>query len=202
MLDLHGNANKKEQAPDGSEDKNVFDIRQGVAICLATRGGANSTLGHADLWGSRDAKYAWLGTHCIGDTYLSMLTPDSPYYFFAPQNTDFRAEYDGGWKINEAIPVNSAGFITARDHFVMDCDPSVLLAHRRLRQTRCCPMPRFVRSYFAGCGSDKYPEGDTRGWKVPCKAKGSSRTKNGEIELSVACIAHSTSALFTGRLDG
>ena len=38
MLDLHGNANKREQSPDGSEDKNVFAIRQGVAICLGTRG--------------------------------------------------------------------------------------------------------------------------------------------------------------------
>lgn len=42
VLDLHGNANKKEESPDGSEDKNVFDIRQGVAICLATRGGAGA----------------------------------------------------------------------------------------------------------------------------------------------------------------
>jgi predicted helicase len=32
ILDLHGNAKKKETAPDGSEDKNVFDIQQGVSI--------------------------------------------------------------------------------------------------------------------------------------------------------------------------
>ena len=32
ILDLHGNAKKKETAPDGSVDKNVFDIQQGVAI--------------------------------------------------------------------------------------------------------------------------------------------------------------------------
>ena len=29
VLDLHGNSNKKEVAPDGSSDKNVFDIQQG-----------------------------------------------------------------------------------------------------------------------------------------------------------------------------
>lgn len=34
VLDLHGNSLKKERCPDGSEDKNVFDIRPGVAIGL------------------------------------------------------------------------------------------------------------------------------------------------------------------------
>jgi type I restriction-modification system DNA methylase subunit len=32
ILDLHGNAKKKETAPDGSPDQNVFDIMQGVSI--------------------------------------------------------------------------------------------------------------------------------------------------------------------------
>ena len=32
VLDLHGNSRKKETAPDGSKDENVFDIMQGVSI--------------------------------------------------------------------------------------------------------------------------------------------------------------------------
>ena len=32
ILNLHGNALKKEKCPDGSKDENVFDIKQGVAI--------------------------------------------------------------------------------------------------------------------------------------------------------------------------
>ena len=35
ILDLHGNAKKKEISPDGSADKNVFDIQQGVCIIIA-----------------------------------------------------------------------------------------------------------------------------------------------------------------------
>jgi len=34
ILDLHGNALKRERCPDGSPDENVFDIRQGVAIAF------------------------------------------------------------------------------------------------------------------------------------------------------------------------
>ena len=37
LLDLHGNAKKKETAPDGSKDENVFDIMQGVAVFLGIR---------------------------------------------------------------------------------------------------------------------------------------------------------------------
>jgi predicted helicase len=32
ILDLHGNNKKKETAPDGGKDENVFDIMQGVSI--------------------------------------------------------------------------------------------------------------------------------------------------------------------------
>lgn len=37
VYDLHGNSKKKEKAPDGGKDENVFDIQQGVAITLAIR---------------------------------------------------------------------------------------------------------------------------------------------------------------------
>jgi hypothetical protein len=37
VLDLHGNSKKKEVSPDGSPDKNVFDIMQGVAIIIGVK---------------------------------------------------------------------------------------------------------------------------------------------------------------------
>lgn len=37
VLDLHGNTKKKERAPDGGKNENVFDIQQGVAIVLAVK---------------------------------------------------------------------------------------------------------------------------------------------------------------------
>ncbi len=39
ILDLHGNSLKRETAPDGGPDENVFDIRQGVAIALFVKYG-------------------------------------------------------------------------------------------------------------------------------------------------------------------
>ncbi len=37
VMDLHGNSKKKEVAPDGSSDQNVFDIQQGVAVAIMVK---------------------------------------------------------------------------------------------------------------------------------------------------------------------
>lgn len=166
-LDLHGNTTRSEHPPGGIADKNVFDIQQGVAIVLATRGAVTCGVEHADLWGSREEKYAWLEKHDVGNTRFAALNPDSPYYFFEPQNTDYRAEYDCCWKINEAMPLNCAGFITARDHFVVDIDKDALLSRISDFADSKRTDAAIRAAYFSGRGSGKYPDGDTRGWKVP-----------------------------------
>ena len=62
VLDLHGNAKKKERAPDGSKDENVFDIEQGVAISLfVKRPGLERGVWRGDLWGKRLEKYRAIG---------------------------------------------------------------------------------------------------------------------------------------------
>ena len=60
ILDLHGNARKKETAPDGSKDENVFDIMQGVSINIFVKKKAKSNapaeIYHYDLYGTRNNK--------------------------------------------------------------------------------------------------------------------------------------------------
>ncbi|MFM6053722.1 MAG: DNA methyltransferase, partial [Sphaerospermopsis kisseleviana] len=70
VMDLHGNTKKKEVAPDGSKDENVFDIQQGVSISLFSKDQKNNTdeiidskILHAHLYGTRDSKYDWLQAH-------------------------------------------------------------------------------------------------------------------------------------------
>ena len=167
LLDLHGNTTKREQSPDGSEDKNVFDIKQGVAVNLATRGGPNTGILHADLWGCREAKYSWLGGHIIAGTTFKRLSPDSPYYFFDPQNIDFRTEYEEGWKVTDMMPSNTTGFVTARDHFVVGFSESELVGRMAEFASRSISDAEIRSSYFAGKGSSKYDDGDSRGWKLP-----------------------------------
>ncbi|MFZ1709946.1 MAG: type ISP restriction/modification enzyme, partial [Anaerolineae bacterium] len=117
ILDLHGNAKKKETAADGSKDENVFDIQQGVAVCrLVRRSGVGfAPIRHADLFGLRTGKYALLQAgHATEMPWVEFATP-KPFYLFVPQQTDLRAEFEFGWKITDIFPVNSVGIVTARD---------------------------------------------------------------------------------------
>jgi len=129
ILDLHGNIKKRETAPDGSKDENVFDIQQGVAIGLFVKklqNDAQTKVYHADLWGLRDMKYHTLLNKDISTTTWKELKPHSPFYFFIPRNEDRLTEYESGWKITKIFPVNSVGIVTARDHFVLDFDETSL----------------------------------------------------------------------------
>ena len=171
VLDLHGNSTRAERTPDGIDDKNVFAIKQGVAICIATRGSKKPSITRSDLWGKRETKYEWLAKHTVVQTEFSPLNPDSPYYFFVPQNNTNRAEYDNFWKINDVMPVNYPGFITARDHFVVDVDKGKLLDRIGNFRSSKISDTEIRATYFEGCGSSKYPDGDTRGWKLPMARK-------------------------------
>jgi predicted helicase len=65
VLDLHGNA-KKERSPDGSNDQNVFDIEQGVAVSLFVKSpGLERGVWRGDLWGKRLTKYARLAEEAL-----------------------------------------------------------------------------------------------------------------------------------------
>ena len=118
VLDLHGNSKKKETCPDGSLDKNVFDIQQGVSIGIFVKkkeNGAPAKIYHADLYGLRKAKYEWLVENDIKTTGWTELSPNSPYYFFVKREESKRKEYEEGYKINDIMVTNNVGIVTARD---------------------------------------------------------------------------------------
>ncbi len=118
LLDLHGNAKKKERAPDGGPDQNVFDIQQGVAIALFVKEKGKSgpaTVHHATLWGAREDKYKDLASSDVSNTGWKTIEPSSPNYMFMPWNRELEEEYQQWPKITEIMPVNSVGIVTARD---------------------------------------------------------------------------------------
>lgn len=130
LLNLHGNAKKKEVCPDGSKDENVFDIQQGVAIGLFVKSPDSPTparVHYADLWGIREGKNQTLAQMEVGTTPWRELQPRSPFFLFVPQETELRAEYDRGWPVNEIFPVNSVGIVTARDNLTIHWTPQEVM---------------------------------------------------------------------------
>ncbi|MEY3219072.1 MAG: hypothetical protein RIT27_429 [Pseudomonadota bacterium] len=126
ILDLHGNSKKKEQSPDGSNDKNVFDIQQGVAVGIfikhQQRKNKIATVYHAHLYGERKTKYQWLSANDLKTTDWTILKPQSPFYLFVPQNIDLLSEYEKGWKVTDMMPINSVGIVTGQDKETITSD--------------------------------------------------------------------------------
>jgi hypothetical protein len=135
ILDLHGNSLKKEKAPDGSKDENVFDIQQGVAISLFVKSKERrdkKKVFHSELWGLREKKYNALQEFDLKEVKWKPLKPVSPFYFFVPRDEKLLERFRSYKAIPDIFPVNSVGIVTARDHFVVDFDKSTL--RRRIEQ--------------------------------------------------------------------
>ena len=129
ILNLHGNTNKKEVAPDGSNDENVFDIEEGVSIGVFVKESnknVTATIHYSDLWGLCESKYQTLLENNITVTKWERIQPTSPFYLFIPSNEDLRSEYEKSWKVTDIFPANSVGIVTARDHFIFDFDQNTL----------------------------------------------------------------------------
>jgi len=120
ILDLHGNAKKKEVSPDGSVDQNVFDIMQGVSINLFIKTGKKkeNELGEIfnfDLQGKRDFKYQFLNHNNIKSLIWKKLDSKEPSYYFVNKNFDGENEYKKGADISELFNTSACGIVTARD---------------------------------------------------------------------------------------
>ncbi len=128
VLDLHGNAKKKEVSPDGSPDKNVFDIQQGVAIIIGvkkrTKMRADKSLAeirHGELWGDRKGKYEWLFSHRWKDDVYTKISPTGSM-LFSETNAPLKKTYDIGFSIRDLYSTSAIGVITKRDELVISHD--------------------------------------------------------------------------------
>lgn len=125
LLNLHGDSKRGERSPDGSEDENVFDIQQGVAVGLFIKSGGGAQQGrvyHADLWGHREEKYSWLSRESIRSIRWQEIQPIPPFFLFTPEKEDLRQEYDQFWPLPQAMNQNgdpAPGIVTTHDDFAI-----------------------------------------------------------------------------------
>lgn len=130
LLDLHGNTKKKEKAPDGSKDQNVFDIEQGVSISLFIKTKSKSTptnspqtqVYHYDLFGIRSFKYDFLSSNSLSTIAWNQINPSSPYYPFTPQNEELEREYNKGISVKDIFMLSNVGIVTAKDSVLIAND--------------------------------------------------------------------------------
>ena len=164
ILDLHGNAKKKETG-------NVFNIQQGVAISILVRTtGDKKGLGrvhHAELVGDRESKFNALEVATIEATAWTDLKYSAPLYFFVPKDFGSSVEYESGFLITELCDKYTSGIETQKDSLVIQFAESDL---ERVRED--------IESGDKSMVENKYGVKDSRDWTFEWARKDLASAKN------------------------
>ncbi|GHQ13157.1 DNA methyltransferase [Helicobacter pylori] len=117
ILNLHGNARKKEKTPQGAKDENVFDIMQGVSINLFVKKAQTTKpkIRYYDVYGQRAEKYAFLAQNDLNSINWLELAPRKPFYLLLPLKTPLLEEYEQGFSVQDMFQISSVGIVTGRD---------------------------------------------------------------------------------------
>ncbi|GAA8126374.1 DNA methyltransferase [Helicobacter pylori] len=158
ILNLHGNARKKEKTPQGTKDENVFDIMQGVSINLFVKKAqiTKPKIRYYDVYGQRAEKYAFLAQHDINSIEWLELTPREPSYLLLPLETHLLDEYEQGFSVQEVFQVGGTGICSKKDHVVFHKDKESLL--KLLKDFSTLEPSELRRKYDIG--------DDSRDWRL------------------------------------
>lgn len=178
IVDLHGNSKKKEVAPDGGKDENVFDIQQGVAIFIGVKKKKSTGLAKVhslDIYGKRNDKYVWLDEHNSSTSSFEELVPQKPGYDFVLRDYGISSEYYEGIHLPDLFPVNVMGFQTHRDNFAVADSEKEIKARIEDLQNDSISTQQLI---------DKYQLKENKNWKLDIQRQKINSTSHGKITSS------------------
>ena len=156
IVNLHGSSLRKETAPDGSLDENVFDITVGVCLFIGVKTSGSdepAELRYADLWGRRGSK---LNDLVSGNVQFRVLPYDPKMALFLPVEHDLKKEYEAGVSVKDLFPHSSVGIITARSALTIRGERKNIA--KVISDFRTYEVPTLRKMYAL--------EKDSRDWKV------------------------------------
>ncbi len=179
ILNLHGNARKKEETPQGAKDENVFNIKQGVSINLFVKKAqaTKQKIFYYDVYGGRAEKYAFLAQNDLNSIEWLELAPREPFYLLIPQETPLLEEYEQGFSVQEMFQIGSTGICSQRDHVVFHKDKESLL--KLLKDFSTLEPSELRRKYNI--------KKDGRDWRLEYAIKDVKANANNLEEYIVSC---------------
>ena len=155
ILNLHGSLKKKEKAPNGGVDENVFDITVGVAIAVLahTPRTEESQVSYCDLWGSLGSKMQHLVEGPRSLAWIQ-LTPARDRFLLIPQDATTNREYQSWWSIRDLFLVWQNGLKTDRDELFFDFEQDAL--RQRMREFFSPTLDQNFRERFRVVASSSY----------------------------------------------
>ncbi|RKV29480.1 type ISP restriction/modification enzyme, partial [Helicobacter pylori] len=178
ILNLHGNARKKEETPQGAKDENVFNIMQGVSINLFVKNPqvVKQKIHYYDVYGERAEKYAFLAQNDLNSIEWLELAPRAPFYLLLPLKTPLLEEYEQGFSVQEMFQVGGTGICSKKDHVVFHKDKESLL---KLLKDFSTLEPSELRK--------KYDIKDAEGWKLGRAIENVKKNQHELEEYIVLC---------------
>ena len=124
IVNLHGNSNHNETAPNGEKDENVFDIQQGVCINIFVKKSISrqsnlAKVYYTDVFGKRTDKYNWLLSNSINPNNFIILNPTPPYYMMVPFASEYFDMYYSGFCLEKLFTKHLEGIQSGKDKFVI-----------------------------------------------------------------------------------
>ncbi|WQW77806.1 N-6 DNA methylase [Helicobacter pylori] len=179
ILNLHGNARKKEETPQGAKDENVFNIMQGVSINLFVKKVQTTKpkIYYYDVYGERAEKYAFLAQNDLNSIEWLELAPREPFYLLIPQETLLLDEYEQGFSVQDMFQVGGTGICSKRDHVVFHKDKESLL--KLLKDFSTLEPSELRRKYNI--------KKDGRDWRLEYAIKDVKANANNLEEYIVSC---------------
>ena len=130
FIDLNGNS-KRNDSVTHVGDENIFDIQQGVGICIMNFNSNTSRqkmFKYASIYGSREFKYKVLEDSSLSKIKFASLKIAPPFYFFIHREDEQNyPEYLQWPKLDEFMTVGGTGIKTNRDSFAIAFDEETLL---------------------------------------------------------------------------
>ncbi|MGN8511708.1 type ISP restriction/modification enzyme [Helicobacter pylori] len=178
ILNLHGNARKKEETPQGAKDENVFNIMQGVSINLfVKKAQTTKKIYYYDVYGQRAEKYAFLAQNDLNSINWLELAPRVPFYLLLPLKTPLLEEYEQGFSVKDMFQIGSTGICSQRDHVVFHKDKESLL--KLLKDFSTLEPSELRRKYNI--------KKDGRDWRLEYAIKDVKANANNLEEYIVSC---------------
>lgn len=161
VLDLHGSAKKNKRTPDGGDDKNVFDMEQGVAISLfLKKKGLRRGVFHSEFWGSRLSKYQAATEATTKSAGWERVEPTAPDFLFVSHDNVLAEMYQRLWSIPQIFAPNgdpAPSLVTTHDQFAISFSPAESVS--KVRALLRTSDEAEARRLFRLCSQDQWDYG-------------------------------------------
>jgi type I restriction-modification system DNA methylase subunit len=195
VLNLHGNAKKKETTIEGLPDQNVFDIMQGVSINIFVKTGRKkkNSLGevlYLDSWGKREIKYELLENNNLSSLSWRGIAYKEPFNFFSPVNYNALTAYNSGFQVNELFLDYNSGIQTKNDPLTIKHQAEELESVIQAFKT----MPKAELIQTLGIQ-------DSAGWKIDSAKEDIVQNQGAIIDIQYKIFDY-RKTYFTGKSSG